>query len=78
MKELSKEDYKELASQLRNPSGENGTKMGHVMNKTNMTMIKETISNLSLVDNDIVLELGHANGHHIKDLLTQEIYLISA
>ncbi|CAM4142831.1 MULTISPECIES: class I SAM-dependent methyltransferase [Flavobacterium] len=71
MKELSKEDYKELASQLRNPSGENGTEMGHVMNETNMTMTKETISNLSLVDNDIVLELGHGNGHHIKDLLTQ-------
>lgn len=71
MKELSKEDYKELASQLRNPSGENGTEMGHVMNETNMTMTKETISNLSLVDNDIVLELGHGNGHHIKDVLTQ-------
>lgn len=65
---MSKDELVELASQLSNPYGEKGIQVGHQMNETNSFMIRNTLAHLSLNDNDLVLELGHGNANHLKEL----------
>ncbi|MGB0392124.1 MAG: class I SAM-dependent methyltransferase [Salibacteraceae bacterium] len=69
LKEANEEDNKMLAAQLREPRGEIGVEVGKVMNQTNESMINETIDSLRLHMNDVILEIGHGNGRHVKDLM---------
>ncbi len=68
--DLRKEyEIKTLAEQLRLPDGELGIKVGETMNKGNRLMNLETISQLGIVDNDKILEIGMGNGFFVKDIL---------
>ena len=67
---LSENELQELAQQLRCPDGENGLKIGEMMNFTNSTIITRTIESLLLKDEDAVLEIGPGNGAHVKDIVS--------
>lgn len=66
---------KEIASQLRCPSGINGEKMGKLLNQSNSEMIIESINFLNLEEKNSVLELGHGNCKHLKSLLNNAKHL---
>ena len=76
LKEATEADNRMLADQLRHPSGDIGVEVGKVMNQTNESMINETINTLHLQMNDVVLEIGHGNGKHIPELMTQATSLL--
>lgn len=59
----------ELAAQLSCPTGEEGIKVGQLMNASNAAMISAAIAALALKDGDTVLELGPGNGNHVKGIL---------
>ncbi|WP_227428920.1 class I SAM-dependent methyltransferase [Psychrobacter sp. I-STPA6b] len=61
----------ELAQQLRCPSGEFGQQLGSSMHQSNLTMTQSAIALLDISDGDSVLELGHGNAGHLKELLQQ-------
>lgn len=67
---LTEDQLQELAAQLRCPDGENGLKVGEMMNFTNSNIIHKTIKSLDLKDNDAILEIGPGNGVHVKDILS--------
>lgn len=67
---LSEEELRELAKQLGNPDGENGIKVGEMMNFTNGNMISETIKKLEIERGDRILEIGPGNGNHVNELLS--------
>lgn len=69
--EYSEDDFRNLASQLSHPKGEMGIEVGLQMNRNNATMIHPTIESLRLLGGEHILELGHGNGSHIPDLLSQ-------
>ena len=59
---------KELAAQLRKPSGERGLEVAKMMNKTNIGMTLESIRNLNLKKGDSIMEIGHGNAGHLSFL----------
>ncbi|MCY4779127.1 class I SAM-dependent methyltransferase [Sphingobacterium sp. UT-1RO-CII-1] len=65
----NKNAMKELASQLRCPSGHQAEAIADNMSVSNHTMIEETIQALTLEDKSIVLEIGFGNGQHISQIL---------
>lgn len=66
---LSETELQELARQLRCPDGDNGLKVGEMMNFTNSNIISKTIASLDLKDGDTLLEIGPGNGAHVKDIV---------
>lgn len=66
---LSENELQELAQQLRCPDGENGIKIGEMMNFTNSNIITKTIESLGLKNGDTLLEIGPGNGAHVKDIV---------
>ncbi len=68
---MTKEELKELASQLGNPDGEKGIQVGQMMNETNIAMTRSGWQDLSLTTGDIILELGHGNANHLEELLNK-------
>lgn len=68
---MENDELKEIAAQLRQPSGEKGTAMAQMMHETNIGMTKNAIANLQLANGDKVLELGHGNCGHLDYLLEQ-------
>lgn len=66
-----KDDLKELAKQLGNPTGKIGIEVANMMNATNIGMTKHAIESLSLSKNDVVLELGYGNCGHLPFLMEQ-------
>lgn len=73
--QLSEEQLKNLAAQLRCPQGEMGIATGLNMNTNNQVMIAETLNLLHLQADAKVLELGPGNAQHLEALLQQ--YTIS-
>lgn len=67
---MSKAELKELAAQLAKPEGANGIEVAVMMNNTNISMTRKTFEHLDLKDDDVILELGHGNGNHLKELLS--------
>ena len=67
--ELTKEELQELENQLSCPTGNKGIETATLMNDTNIGMTKSSIDALQLVNNDVVLELGHGNCGHLNYLL---------
>ena len=61
----------ELAQQLRCPSGEFGQQLGKSMHQSNLNMTQSAIALLDINDGDSILELGHGNAGHLKELLQQ-------
>lgn len=71
MKMEQKNPIKELAKQLRCPSGKEGREIANNMFTTNRYMIGETTSKLQLQNNSQTLEVGFGNGKHIAPLLVK-------
>jgi SAM-dependent methyltransferase len=65
-------ELSEVARQLRYPQGEGGIYVASQMNKSNGLMYAMTIDFLHLKENDAILEIGMANGHFVKELITRE------
>ena len=66
---LTEAELQELAGQLRCPSGNDGIKVGEMMNFTNSNIIIKTIESLNLKNADILLEIGPGNGSHVNDII---------
>lgn len=65
---MDKKGIKELAEQLRKPSGEKGKEVAEMMNETNINMTIQSIQNLNLRKEDWVMEIGYGNAGHLKFL----------
>lgn len=68
-KNLTEEEIKNIAVQLGHPQGKEGIEMGHTLAESNEGMTRNTINTLNLKDDDVVLELGHGNASHVRDIL---------
>jgi len=53
---------KAIAAQLRCPAGEEGVKLGHTMNMSNLPVVMHGLAHAGIQPHDRVLELGHGNG----------------
>ncbi len=69
---MTNEELKELAAQLRKPSGAKGTEVAGMMNETNIRMTLHSIDRLHIQDHDHILELGHGNCAHLSYILQQK------
>ncbi|NIF06451.1 class I SAM-dependent methyltransferase [Chryseobacterium sp. Tr-659] len=65
---MEKEELKILAQNLANPQGEKGIEIGEMMNATNISMTLESIRTLLIEDNQQILEIGHGNAGHLKNI----------
>lgn len=70
------EELRELASQLRQPSGTKGIEIADMMHETNISMTLHSIEYLNLNGKETILEIGHGNGGHIKQLLQNKPHLV--
>lgn len=66
---LSETELQELAKQLRCPNGDNGLKVGEMMNFTNSNIINRVIESLKLKDESCILEIGPGNGAHVASII---------
>lgn len=64
---------KEIAAQLRKPSGDFGREVGAKMNESNLAMNLKTIEKLEISEDDQVLEIGMGNGFFVKEILSKHI-----
>lgn len=62
---------KQIAAQLRKPEGEEGKKVGEVMNKGNEWINRQAIEALSLKPGDMVLEIGMGNGFFAREIIAK-------
>ncbi|ASZ14579.1 class I SAM-dependent methyltransferase [Chitinophaga pendula] len=70
MKEQQPPNMQQLASQLRQPSGEDGLKLAENMNLGNRLINERTIAFLQPAAHQHILEIGFANGHFIPQVLS--------
>lgn len=63
------DELKEIAAQLRQPSGRQGIEVAEMMNETNIKMTLHAIDRLDILDGDNILELGHGNCGHLNHIL---------
>lgn len=61
----------ELASQLRNPSGDYGLDIAEMMHKSNYKMTISSIDSLNIQANDKILEIGHGNCAHLGEIVSK-------
>ncbi len=61
-------ELERIESQLSNPEGDFGVKIAENMNESNIRMTIDSIESLNLLDSDIVLEIGHGNCGHLKNI----------
>lgn len=66
------EKFEELAKQLKNPFGEKGLQVAQMMSDTNTAMTLNTVDLLNLRPDDLLLELGHGNCQHLKNIFERE------
>lgn len=64
-------DYKHLAAQLGNPTGEDGIRTAYEMHIGNGDMSRHTIDTLQCAANDRVLEIGPGNAGHAAYVLNK-------
>ncbi|PSL25510.1 class I SAM-dependent methyltransferase [Chitinophaga ginsengisoli] len=62
----------EVGSQLRQPEGENGIRVGLAMNKSNAALYKMAVDLLGIKSGDRILEIGFGNGYFIPTLFEGE------
>ncbi|KFF01840.1 class I SAM-dependent methyltransferase [Chryseobacterium luteum] len=68
---MEKDELKILAQNLANPQGEKGIEIGEMMNATNISMTLESIRTLLIEDDENILEIGHGNAGHLKNILNR-------
>lgn len=66
---MEKDELKILAQHLAHPQGEKGIEIGEMMNATNISMTLESVKTLGLEDDENILEIGHGNAGHLKNIL---------
>lgn len=66
---LNSTELKEIEKQLGCPTGENGIKIANNMHQSNISMTMASIELLNLKANDHLLEIGHGNASHLKQIL---------
>lgn len=69
---MDEQTLKDLASQLRQPSGDRGTQVAKQMEQNNAFMISTAIDSLKLVAGDRLLEAGFGNGTHVGYALRKD------
>lgn len=69
--ELSEKKVRELADQLRSPKGKSGIDVGQKMHETNINMTMAAIDALNLAEKSLILEIGHGNASHVKQVLSR-------
>jgi SAM-dependent methyltransferase len=69
---MNNAELKALAEQLRQPKGPKGIEIADIMNETNIKMTLHSINNLSILDNDTILEIGHGNCKHLSYVFQQK------
>ncbi|HET8809490.1 MAG TPA: class I SAM-dependent methyltransferase [Flavobacteriaceae bacterium] len=67
--QIPEENFEKLAVQLKCPEGEMGLEVAHMMNETNIGMTRKTIDQLKISGNDHLLEIGHGNAAHLKEIV---------
>ncbi|WP_010520719.1 class I SAM-dependent methyltransferase [Aquimarina agarivorans] len=67
--ELTTQDFKNIAAQLRKPEGEAGRIIAEKMNEGNKSMNLHTIAVLNPEPNDQILEIGMGNGLFVKNIV---------
>lgn len=70
---MDTEKLKILAQNLAHPQGEKGIEIGEMMNETNIGMTLESIHTLLIEDNEHILEIGHGNAGHVRNILNKAI-----
>ncbi len=65
-------DAKEIAKQLRKPTGENGKFVGTELSKSNKFITELVYSEFNKLPGDSILEIGFGNGALLKQLLTND------
>ena len=68
---MDEQSLKEVAAQLRKPTGDDGVKTGKWMNKGNVGINRETIASLNVADGQRVLEIGMGNGYFVNELFSR-------
>ncbi len=74
--EMTEENLRELAAQLGKPQGNIGNEVAKNMIETNIGMIRHSIGSLSVQSGNKILEIGHGNGEHLKQLLDSDPSLL--
>lgn len=64
-------EIKNLENQLQCPEGKEGVSLGKLMNVTNDGMIRASVQALKLEPQNRVMEIGHGNCDHLRDILNQ-------
>lgn len=72
-KQFTAKELKEIASQLGCPQGEQGFDIGEKMHESNISMTLKTAEALRLSGNERLLEIGHGNCGHLRQVLTDNI-----
>ena len=65
---FTQKELEEIEKQLSHPDGENGLKIAENMNESNIQMTNSSIDSLSLLEQDILLEIGHGNCGHLNKI----------
>ncbi len=66
---MQEDVLKEIAAQLRCPSGKNGEETGLMMQASNKNMTQQALLALEPIEVGTVLEIGHGKGEHIAGFL---------
>lgn len=67
---MDEETLKEIAGQLRQPTGEYAIQVGEKMNEGNLHINLNTFEALNLAEDDNILEIGMGNGFFVKNILS--------
>ncbi len=68
---MEEKDLRLLANQLMKPEGDRGIEIANMMNESNQGMTINSIENLSLTENDVILEIGPGNAGHLNYLFSK-------
>lgn len=69
---MKKEALEVLETQLSCPKGEKGVELGNTMHNSNVSMTITSFLAVEMTSGDCVLEIGHGNCRHLKDVFTME------
>ncbi|ASS48339.1 MAG: hypothetical protein A3D31_08755 [Candidatus Fluviicola riflensis] len=69
---MDEQQSREMASQLRQPKGDNGIKTGEWMSEGNKTIILDTLKVLNAEAGDRILEIGMGNGHFVSEIVSKD------
>ncbi len=76
MEKLSPEALLEIERQLSAPDGENGIKIAEEMHRSNIGMTRAAYQALNIQNDMYILEIGHGNCAHLKEIFDSASSLI--